>query len=270
MRSLGAYRVDRSLTASLYMHVLMAYTAELIERGFHSVIFPGATRCRTNEVESQLKLGLLRTTSRARRGVLVVPVTINYQVVLEAETLIRYHLEGRAGERIVSDGRTGGLAHTLRRLFALDELAVVRFGEPIAPAGQPMRTVGDAIVTAYRRNTVLFATHLTARAIYDELSAGTDADVHALLAAPPGTLEVWCAEVHARIAAFIQRIRAHPEHGSIHPDVGARAADAIVADAIRVWTRGHARPVAHRRGDRLVVDDPSLVLFYRNRTRHAS
>ena len=105
MQNLGAYRVDRRLRFSLYKAVLKEYSSVLLERGYHSLFFPGGTRSRSNMVEQRLKLGLLSTALNAyqnnlrkaerRRRVYVVPVTINYRLVLEAETLIDDYLAGR-------------------------------------------------------------------------------------------------------------------------------------------------------------------------------
>src|SRR5207253_2623128 len=137
-------RVDRGRRGNLYARVLGEYATVLLERGFHQAIFPGGTRCRTNEVESSIKLGLLRGAARAasRRPVAVIPVTINYQVVLEADSLMRYHLTGRARERIVGDEllARGRLARSASLVWTLDEDVLVRFGEPLDPteAREPM------------------------------------------------------------------------------------------------------------------------------------
>ena len=73
MQNLGAYKVDRRIRHELYKEVLKTYSTVLIERGFHSLFFPGGTRCRSNVVEERLKLGLLGTgveafTNTLRRG----------------------------------------------------------------------------------------------------------------------------------------------------------------------------------------------------------
>src|SRR5262249_32311575 len=61
MHNLGAYRVDRRLKHGLYKDVLKAYSCVLIERGYHSLFFPGGTRSRSGAVEKKLKLGLAGT-----------------------------------------------------------------------------------------------------------------------------------------------------------------------------------------------------------------
>jgi glycerol-3-phosphate O-acyltransferase len=148
MRNLGAYRVDRRLRHELYKQVLKAYSCILIERGFHSLFFPGGTRSRSGGVERKLKLGLAGTgleafvrTSRASRPrkVFFVPATINYMLTLEAETLIDDHLKeaGKARYIIEDDESTRlGRIHALvRKLFQMEESCVVRFCDPVDPFG---------------------------------------------------------------------------------------------------------------------------------------
>lgn len=267
MAGLGAYRVDRGLAATLYKDVLKAYAAELLERGFHSVIFPGATRCRTNEVESQLKLGLLGTTLDARRAIAVVPVTISYQVVVEAPALIGHFLAGRSAERIGgSTPRARGLLAALRRITALDEAVVVAFGEPLDPAKTPIRELGTALAAAYRHDTVLFATHVVARALHDLAveTAGTS-DVHAMVGR---TWKLAARDVHARISHVVGRIRDQRAGGSLAGGLDPRDPEAMTTVALRAWAACHPQPVVVRRGDELSVEDASLVYFYRNRTAH--
>ena len=68
MHNLGAYRVDRRLKHALYKDVLKAYSCVLLERGYHSLFFPGGTRSRSGGVERKLKLGLVGTGARGVRA----------------------------------------------------------------------------------------------------------------------------------------------------------------------------------------------------------
>ena len=58
MHNLGAYRVDRRIKATVYKDVLKSYSSVMIERGYHSLFFPGGTRSRSGNIEHRLKLGL--------------------------------------------------------------------------------------------------------------------------------------------------------------------------------------------------------------------
>jgi glycerol-3-phosphate O-acyltransferase len=165
MHNLGAYRVDRRLRFSLYKDVLKEYSTVLLEYGYHSLFFPGGTRCRSNLVERHLKLGLLGTGlqafennargGHAARRIYVVPVTINYHLVLEAETLIDDHLadEGKARYIITDDefSRLGRVVEFLRRTLALEESVVIRLGPPMDVFGNPCDPAGDSLDPRGRR-----------------------------------------------------------------------------------------------------------------------
>jgi glycerol-3-phosphate O-acyltransferase len=53
MHNLGAYRVDRRLKHNLYKDVLKTYSCVLLERGYHSLFFPGGTRSRSGGAEDR-------------------------------------------------------------------------------------------------------------------------------------------------------------------------------------------------------------------------
>lgn len=158
MENLGAYRVDRRMRFSLYKEVLKEYSTILLERGFHSLFFPGGTRSRSNLVESRLKLGLLGTTvtamgnslraNAACRRIYVVPVTINYRLVLEAETLIADHMADTGKSRyIIEDdefSRLGRIVDFTRKTLAHEGAAIVKFGAPLDPFGNDVDTQGES------------------------------------------------------------------------------------------------------------------------------
>ncbi len=111
LNSLGAYKVDRRKKNMLYLETLKAYSSLAIQRGCHSLFFPGGTRSRSGKIEKRLKLGLLSTAIEAQRvnyqkgkrdaleKIFVVPVTLNYNFVLEAPSLIRQYLKLQGQER---------------------------------------------------------------------------------------------------------------------------------------------------------------------------
>jgi len=111
MNSLGAYKVDRRKKNPIYLETLKSYSNRAIQRGCHSLFFPGGTRSRSGEIETQLKMGLLSTAIEAQREmyqgangkpakkVFIVPVVINYHFTLEAPALIKEHLKRTGRER---------------------------------------------------------------------------------------------------------------------------------------------------------------------------
>ncbi|HTJ82630.1 MAG TPA: 1-acyl-sn-glycerol-3-phosphate acyltransferase, partial [Polyangiaceae bacterium] len=144
MHNLGAYRVDRRLRHGLYKDVLKTYSCVLLERGYHSLFFPGGTRSRSGGIERRLKLGLVgsaieayaRTVRAGReRRVYFVPSTINYLITLEAETLIRDYLSETGKSRfIIEDDESSRLARVAsfaKKLLAMEGSVVIRFGQPI-------------------------------------------------------------------------------------------------------------------------------------------
>ena len=164
MRNLGAYRVDRRLRFELYKDVLKEYSTVLLEHGYHSLFFPGGTRCRSNIVEKHLKLGLLGTTVTAyknsvREGapnkrIYIVPATINYRLTLEAETLIDDYLAETGKNRyIITDdefSRFGRIVEFFRKILVHEGSVVVRFGRPLDPFGNDITDDGASIDRAGR------------------------------------------------------------------------------------------------------------------------
>ena len=159
MRNLGAYRVDRRLKFELYKDVLKEYSTVLLEHGYHSLFFPGGTRCRSNIIERNLKLGLLGTTVTAYKNAVragaphkrlyIVPATINYRLVLEAETLIDDYLAETGKSRyIITDdefSRVGRLLEFFRKIVAHEGSVIVRFGRPLDPFGNEVTDDGESI-----------------------------------------------------------------------------------------------------------------------------
>jgi len=167
MRNLGAYRVDRRIKHELYKDVLKTYSQVILERGYHSMFFPGGTRSRSGRVETHLKLGLLGTALAATveryrrlagapgsrgpaiRPIYVVPVTINTQLVLEAETLIADYLKetGKARFIIEDDESTqlGRMVQFVRSTLTHEGAVVVRFGRPLDVLGNPVDEAGRSL-----------------------------------------------------------------------------------------------------------------------------
>ena len=163
MHNLGAYRVDRRVRARIYKDVLKTYACVMVERGYHSLFFPGGTRSRSGMIESRLKLGLLgaavEAASRNRvravaREVYFVPTTINYALVLEAETLVEDWLkeEGKARFIIEDDefSRWDRWLDFFRRLRDRRAACVIRFGAPIDAYGNAVDEEGRSLTRSGR------------------------------------------------------------------------------------------------------------------------
>lgn len=158
MHNLGAYRVDRRISAGLYKDVLKAYSCLMIERGYHSLFFPGGTRSRSGMIERRLKLGLAGTgveafarnqTKGIHRPVFFVPATLNYALVLEAETLIEDHLKGAGQARYIIDDDESTRADRVFAFFSkltkLRSALVLRFGDAMDPFCNPVDEQGRSL-----------------------------------------------------------------------------------------------------------------------------
>ena len=145
MHNLGAYKVDRRKKAEVYKEVLKTYAGCTLELGYHNLFFPGGTRSRSGGVEQRLKLGLLGMgldayvhnlkARKARPDLFVVPCTINYELVLEAETLIDDYLKdaGKARYIIEDDefSRPKQVLDFTKKLFSLNSKIHVVVGHPL-------------------------------------------------------------------------------------------------------------------------------------------
>ncbi|MBL7856906.1 MAG: 1-acyl-sn-glycerol-3-phosphate acyltransferase [Cyclobacteriaceae bacterium] len=130
MNSLGAYKVDRRKKNLPYLETLKLYSTLAIQKGAHSLFFPGGTRSRAGMLEKQLKLGLLSSTIEAQRNayleskpeeeprkIFIVPVTLNYHFVLEAPELIDDYLSVKGQDRYLPEQDKYGSWQMLKFLF---------------------------------------------------------------------------------------------------------------------------------------------------------
>ncbi len=159
MDHLGAYKVDREKQHDLYKLCLKHYSALALEHRWHSLFFPGGTRSRSGKVETKLKKGLMGTALQAyqrnlRAGrdkprIFFIPATINYHLVLEAETLIDDHLQeaGRSRYIITDDefSRPDKVLNFVRSMMNLSNPVEVVFGDPIDPFGNPVDDDGNSL-----------------------------------------------------------------------------------------------------------------------------
>lgn len=159
MNSLGAYKVDRRLTHSLYKETLKIYSLVLLERGYHSLFFPGGSRSRSGMVEQKLKLGLIGTgltaytnnllNKKEHAEIYIVPLTINYPIVLEAETLIDDHLKEVGKSRyIIQDDdsyKPLKMIDFVAKLMRFKSSMSLQFGQPLDPFGNRVDEEGNSI-----------------------------------------------------------------------------------------------------------------------------
>ncbi len=130
MNSLGAFKVDRRKKNIPYLETLKIYSTLAIQKGAHTLFFPGGTRSRSGMLEKNLKLGLLSSTIEAQRNlyletpegeevrkIFIVPVTLNYHFVLEAPDLIDDYLSSKGQDRYLPEQDKYGSWQLLQFLF---------------------------------------------------------------------------------------------------------------------------------------------------------
>jgi glycerol-3-phosphate O-acyltransferase len=130
MNSLGAYKVDRRKKNLHYLETLKMYSSLAIQKGAHSLFFPGGTRSRSGSIEKMLKLGLLSTAIEGQRNIylnsngddeprkiFIVPVTLNYHFVLEAPELIDDYLSAKGQDRYLPEADRYGSWELIQFMF---------------------------------------------------------------------------------------------------------------------------------------------------------
>jgi glycerol-3-phosphate O-acyltransferase len=146
MNRLGAYKVDRRKKNTLYLETLKMYSELSLRKGCNGLFFPGGTRSRSGMLEKRLKLGLLGTALQAQRmnfvddgedakKIFVVPVTINYNFVLEAQSLIDQHLKISGQEQYYVENddfsTSSKMLRFIYKFFTASSEIAVRFGTPM-------------------------------------------------------------------------------------------------------------------------------------------
>ncbi|MGB0932263.1 MAG: 1-acyl-sn-glycerol-3-phosphate acyltransferase, partial [Chitinophagales bacterium] len=170
MGRLGAYRLDRRKKNPLYMEALKMYSQIVVERGCHSLFFPGGTRSRSGSIESRLKLGLLGTIVEAQRRnfvteipkygkepanrgnkIFIVPLTLNYHFVLEAKRLIDQHLKQSGKDKYYIDKDvfpSSKKAYEFAKSMMGERSEIIlSFGKPIDIFGHPVDAEGNSLDT---------------------------------------------------------------------------------------------------------------------------
>lgn len=160
MSRLGAYKVDRRKKSLLYLETLKMYSELSLRRGCNGLFFPGGTRSRSGMIEKKLKLGLLGTAMEAQRQnflndgeeakkIFVVPVTINYNFVLEAQSLVDQHLKRSGQEHYFVENddfsTSTKIIKFLYQFFTASSDIAVRFGKPMDLFGNSVDEEGTSL-----------------------------------------------------------------------------------------------------------------------------
>lgn len=152
------YQMDAAYTDPLYRETLAEFTTVLSERGVHQFLFPTAHRSRSGRVvkslDPQSLVSVFNSFYRGaelggRRKVFVVPVTISYPWVLEAQTLAEEWYRRASGDsvRIAGDEFESiprWLSNT-RHIFSRKMPMYVHFGQALDALGNPVNAQGESM-----------------------------------------------------------------------------------------------------------------------------
>jgi len=159
MDSLGAYKVDRRKKHLIYLETLKTYSRESLVRGCHSLFYPGGTRSRSGSINQNLKLGLLSTAFEAQKiidqkkisskKIFIVPVTFNYQFVLEAPALINQYLISKGQEKFYLENlgysNSYKIFKFLIKFFTKGSNISLSIGNPLDVYGNYVNKNGDSV-----------------------------------------------------------------------------------------------------------------------------
>tara|TARA_B100001175_G_scaffold63789_1_gene51967 strand:+ start:6705 stop:8300 length:1596 start_codon:yes stop_codon:yes gene_type:complete len=159
MDSLGAYKVDRRKKHLIYLETLKTYSRESLVRGCHSLFYPGGTRSRSGSINQNLKLGLLSSAFEAQKiidekklsskKIFIVPITFNYQFVLEAPALINQHLISKGQEKFYLDNlgysNSYKIFKFLIKFFTKGSNISLSIGNPLDVYGNYVNKYGDSL-----------------------------------------------------------------------------------------------------------------------------
>lgn len=158
---LGAYKLDRRKKNPIYLETLKSFSKTNVLAGAHTIFFPGGTRSRAGNIETDLKLGLLGTVIAAQRihhennpsnlapKIFVVPLTLSYHFVLEASSLIEDQLRRTGKEQyLVNEVATPagkGIWKFFWETFSKSTDITLSLGEPMDVFGNALDDNGNSL-----------------------------------------------------------------------------------------------------------------------------
>jgi glycerol-3-phosphate O-acyltransferase len=233
----GALPIRRSMKDPAYLITLKAYVAELLQR--HDLMFyPEGGRSYSGELKPA-KTGLLGACLEARvPGVVVVPMAVAYDLVLEDHVLARQGVKRR--QRPFSRE----LAEMVRYAVGYSSRAIVTFGHPIAL---------DAFDAASKKGTLDLA-HAVRNAIGRLVKVLPTAVMAAAMR--PSITE---ADLEARADALIDSLR------GAGANLGVSSGKEAIARAAELL---EARGVVVRQDGRFRIRERHVLRYYARSLEH--
>jgi glycerol-3-phosphate O-acyltransferase len=233
--------------------------------------------------------------------VYVVPVTLTFQLVLEAETLIEDHLSEAGKQRYIIDddafSQPTEVASFTRRILELDSSVVVHYGQPLDCFGFPVSSdpaersqqirhrlgfvtdrngqlqldaqrdrmyterLAASLVEEYPKGTTVMSTHLTAWAAWTLLCQKFGQKDPLILIR---TAPGQRRLIRSKMLRQIEKGVERAKGLGLH-DTLPGPAGAILDEALDRFGRFHKRRALHAQGSEICMEDPRLCLYYRNR-----
>jgi len=165
LRNRGDYAVDRRNQDPLDRDILKEYAQLTLENDYDNILFPGGTRGRAGALGRRLKLGRLGASlsasvtnlqrGKAKDRIFVVPATLSFQLVLEAETLIDDFLQEAGKSRsIITDDKSlmaRRAAYFLDQIFTQESKMQFAVGRAMDPFGNDVDDDGESLGATGRR-----------------------------------------------------------------------------------------------------------------------
>ncbi|HEX7664758.1 MAG TPA: hypothetical protein VF407_09610, partial [Polyangiaceae bacterium] len=148
--------------------------------------------------------------------------------------------------------------------------------QPVRDGGrdaQYTRELGDAICEAYKRDTVVMATHVVASAAFERVrrvaspgKAGGKPDIFALLR-HSDNVRVTREELAADVDVLLGKLRDLAKKGEIvlGPAISSANGDEAISQAIRAFSGYHAHEILVESGKDILLTDTRLLFYYQNR-----
>lgn len=242
--------------------------------------------------------------------VYVVPLTLSSTLVLEAATLIDDHLAELGKQRyIITDDEFAEarmVASFGRRVLDLDASIVAHFGDPLDTLGNTVskdpierhaqaierrryvcdrdgvvqrdeqrdhmytdRLAGE-IAKAFPRGAHVLPTHIVAWVGWRSLELSTNSrDPFRLVRVPPEARRIPRAKFLERLGKVMEQVLVGAGAGKWHVDLPP-SPSAVLDVALDRFARFHKTRAVTAAGDDIVVEDPKLCLYYRNRLLFAN
>jgi glycerol-3-phosphate O-acyltransferase len=128
------------------------------------------------------------------------------------------------------------------------------------------RMLAERIVAAYRADTVALPTTILAFAIFELLRRRRpELDVYHLLRELGCEPAVPIAAARTEVDALLAELRVLRVRGAVRLGSEARDAEAVIEEGLKTFGIYHSPSVLTRRDDQVVVGNPNLLFYYRNR-----